>query len=92
MLAQAEGSTIDIPANPFIHHSKVEMNTLNGDMRFLRLRSAYFPGSLLTIQVNGAYSTQVFVISDPGGIYYRGTANPDGVKMEKCEKDDIVVE
>lgn len=68
------------------------MNTLNGDIRFLRIKLDYFKNAFLMIQVNGEYSTQVFILSEDKSVFYKGTIGEKAVVMTKCSEDDIVSE
>src|ERR1044072_8362231 len=43
--------------NKYLDKGTVMMNTLNGDMKFLKVKLQYFPGAYLLVQVNGEYST-----------------------------------
>lgn len=92
LLEMPAGSEISAPANQYLDGSTVELNTLNGDMHFVRVRLKYFTGSYLLVQVNGIYTTQVFVMGKDSPVHYKGTITDGAVVMEKCSKDDIVNE
>jgi len=78
--------------NKFIANSTVLLNVLNGDTKFIRLKLSYFNSAYLTIQINGAYSTQVFILSDDKSVFYKGQPQNGGFLMTKCNEDDIVSE
>lgn len=78
--------------NVYIDKSTVVMNTLNGDTKFMKIRLSYFPKAYLMVQVNGEYSTQVFVLSDDKSVFYKGKMDNGSVAMTKCNEDDIVSE
>lgn len=78
--------------NPYVHQSLLELNTRTGDMQLLRIRLAYFKNSLLMIQVNGEYSTQVFITSSDKSVFYKGRIEREEITMVKCKQDDIVIE
>lgn len=78
--------------NKFLDKSAVEMNTLNGDMKFLKLKLSYFPNAFLMAQINGEYSTQIFILSDDKSVFYKGRIDRGIVTMTKCNEDDIVSE
>ena len=92
ILTSKEGAVLDFSGNRYLDKGKVEMNTLNGDMRFVRVKLDYFSSALLMIQVNGEHSTQVFLMSDKTATYYRGKVSGTGIQMTRVEKDQIVVE
>lgn len=85
-------TAVNAPANKYIHKAVLELNTLNGDMRLLRLRLGYFPKGILLVQVNGTYSTQVFITTNDKKLSYKGKISPDGVTFTKCNRDDIYTE
>lgn len=78
--------------NKYLDKSTVLMNTVNGDTKFLKIKLNYFPKSFLMVQVNGAYSTQVFILSDDKSVFYKGRLDKGMVTMTKCNEDDIVSE
>ncbi|PBQ33065.1 hypothetical protein CNR22_15190 [Sphingobacteriaceae bacterium] len=78
--------------NAFLDKSLVEINTLNGDMKFLKLKLSYFPKAYLMVQINGEYSTQIFILSDDKSVFYKGRIDKGIVTMTKCNEDDIVSE
>ncbi len=83
---------LEIPANKYIHKSLVQMNSLNGDIKFLKLKLNYFSKAYLLIQVNGSYSTQIFIMSEDKSIFYKGVIESNLVTMTKCAEDEIVSE
>ena len=78
--------------NKYLDKSTVEMSTLNGDTRFLRLKLNYFQNAFLMVQINGEYSTQIFILSDDKSVFYKGRLEKGLVTMTKCNEDDIVSE
>lgn len=78
--------------NVFIDKSVISMNTLNGDTKFLKMKLDYFKHAWLLIQVNGVYSTQIFILSDDKSVFYKGSIHEGKVTMTKCNEDDIVSE
>ena len=70
----------------------LELNTKNGDMQLLRIRLNYFPKALLMVQVNGEYSTQVYITSSSKTLSYKGKIEKDRVLLTKCNRDEIVSE
>jgi hypothetical protein len=79
-------------ANKYLDGSTTMMNSLNGDMKFLKAKLGYFKNAILMIQVNGEYSTQIFIMSEDKSVFYKGKKEKDGVLMTKCSEDDIVSE
>ena len=78
--------------NKYLDNSSVLMNTLNGDMKFMKIKLGYFKNSFLMIQVNGVYSTQIFILSDDKSVFYKGSISNGLVTMTKCDEDEIVSE
>lgn len=78
--------------NAYIKGSQVMMNTLNGDMKFLKLKLSHFKNAFLMVQVNGIYSTQIFILSQDKSVFYKGKIDKEMVIMTKCNEDDIVSE
>jgi hypothetical protein len=79
-------------SNVYLAKSVMLMNSRNGDIRFLRLKLRYFKNAFLMIQVNGEYSTQIFILSDDKSVFYKGAITANGVVMTRCSEDDIVSE
>lgn len=78
--------------NKFLKGSVLLMNTLNGDMRFLKLKLDYFKNGFMLVQVNGIYSTQVFIMTDDKSVFYKGKFEKGNLIMSKCSEDEIVSE
>ncbi len=78
--------------NKYLDKSSVLMNTLNGDTKFMKIKLNYFPNAFLMVQVNGEYSTQIFILSDDKSVFYKGRQEKGSVIMTKCNEDDIVSE
>jgi len=84
--------TISVKTNKYLDKSSVLMNSLNGDTRFMKIKLHYFANAYLMVQVNGEYSTQIFVLSDDKSVFYKGRIDNGIVTMTKCNEDDIVSE
>lgn len=84
--------TIALSSNKYLDKSSVMMNSLNGDMKFMKIKLNYFKNAFLMIQVNGTYSTQIFILSDDKSVFYKGRMDGDTITMTKCNEDDIVSE
>jgi hypothetical protein len=46
----------------------------------------------MMVQVNGEYSTQIFILSDDKTIAYKGKIEREQVTLTKCRRDDILQE
>lgn len=92
LISKKEKDEIKFKNNKFITNSTILLNVLNGDTKFIRLKLSYFSSAYLTIQINGAYSTQVFILSDDKSVFYKGQPQNGGFLMTKCNRDDIVSE
>ena len=84
--------TISAKTNKYIDKSSVIMNSLNGDTKFMKIKLSYFDKAYLLVQVNGEYSTQIFILSDDKSVFYKGRLDKGAVTMTKCKEDDIVSE
>ncbi len=91
LLKQEEGSSLSIK-NAYLRDGKVIMNSRNGDITFIRVQLFYFPAAELLVQVNGEYSTQVFIMTRDKSLFYKGTVEKERVLMTKCSEDEIVSE
>jgi hypothetical protein len=78
--------------NKYIDKSILELNSLTGDMQLLRIKLNYFPKAILMIQVNGEYSTQVYITSATKSLSYKAKIEKDRVLLIKCNRDEIVSE
>jgi hypothetical protein len=78
--------------NKYLDKSAMLMNTKNGDTKFMKIKLNYFPKAYLMIQVNGEYSTQVFILSDDKSVFYKGRAEKNTYLLNKCSEDEIVSE
>ena len=83
---------INIPQNIYIDKSVLLTNTKNGDMSFLKLQLKYFKKAYLLVQLNGSYSTQIFIMSSDKSIFYKGKLSNTGIIMTKCIEEEIVSE
>lgn len=92
LFAKKPRETFSSAKNKYLDQSEVMMNTLNGDMKFLKARLHYFSNAFLLIQVNGEYSTQVFILSDDKSVFYKGRPAEGDFTMNKCDEDEIVSE
>lgn len=84
--------TLSLKSNKYLDKSSILMNTLNGDTKFMKIKLNYFQNAYLMIQVNGEYSTQIFILSDDKSVFYKGSVESGEVVMKKCNEDDIVSE
>lgn len=78
--------------NKYLNNSILLMNTKNGDMKFLKIKLNYFKNSFLLVQVNGEFSTQIFIMSDDKSIFYKGKMESEKIVLTKCTEDEIVSE
>lgn len=78
--------------NKYLNNSILLMNTKNGDMKFLKIKLNYFKNSFLLVQVNGEFSTQIFVMSDDKSVFYKGKIESEKILLTKCTEDEIVSE
>jgi hypothetical protein len=85
-------SVLNDPSNKYINKAALLVSTKNGDMQFARLKLSYFPKAFLMVQVNGVYSTQVFILSDDASVSYKGKETKDGILLTHCKQDEIVSE
>ena len=92
LFTKKANTILDLSTNKYLDKSSIEMNTLNGDIKFIRLKLNYLSNSYLLVQVNGVYSTQVFVMSKDKSVFYKGKIEKDLVVMTKCAEDEIVSE
>lgn len=92
LFAKKNNDAVVTKTNKYLDKSTVLMNTLNGDTKFLKIKLHYFVNGYLIVQVNGEYSTQVFILSDDKSVFYKGRLDNGIVTMTKCNEDDIVSE
>lgn len=92
LLSRSPNSTITSRANRYLRRGVVVANTASGDMRFLKLKLDYFKNAFLTVQVNGSFSTQVFILSTDKSVFYKGSFEDGQLVMSACHEDDIVSE
>jgi hypothetical protein len=78
--------------NKYLDKAALLKNSSNGDMKFLKLKLDYFKHAFMLVQVNGTYSTQVFIMSDDKSVFYKGHFEKNVLIMSKCSEDDIVSE
>lgn len=83
---------LSLKENQYLDKAQVMMNTKNGDMTFLKLKLSYFPKSNLMIQVNGSYTTQIFIMSDDKSVFYKGKIEKENIVLKKCAESEIVSE
>ena len=83
---------INISQNIYLDKSVSLLNTKNGDMIFLKIKLNYFKKAYLLVQINGSYSTQIFILSDDKSIFYKGKLSSTGLLMTKCLEEEIVSE
>jgi hypothetical protein len=92
LLGMKVAQIVTAKENKYLNGSTLLMNSLNGDIRFLKIKLSYFRNAYLLVQVNGEYSTQVFVMSEDKSVFYKGRTDNGNVIMQKCNEDDIVSE
>jgi len=92
LLSCSLNSKVISKKNKYMDKSVLLMNSQTGDMKFLKFKLDYFKNALLMVQVNGSYSTQVFIMSDDNSVFYKGEFIKNDVVMTKCQKDDIMSE
>jgi len=92
LFAAKVNTLISDKKNKYLDKAMLQMSTASGDMRFLKLKLSYFKNAFLLVQVNGSYSTQVFILSDDKSVFYKGNFEKGNVVMSKCSEDDIVSE
>lgn len=92
LFSKKQKEVVETKTNKYLNKSAVLMNTLNGDTKFLKVKLNYFKNAYLMVQVNGEYSTQIFVLSDDKSVFYKGELEKGNVLMTKCNEDDIVSE
>lgn len=86
------GTKISSRGNKYLVRGTVLVNTSNGDTKYLRFQLNYFKNAFLNVQVNGNFSTQVFIVSDDRSVFYKGKLEKGKWLMTKCSEDDIVSE
>lgn len=92
LFTKKSNAILTTKSNKYLDKSTVLMNTLNGDTKFLKIKLHYFAKAYLIVQVNGEYSTQVFILSDDKSVFYKGRLDKGILTMTKCNEDDIVSE
>ncbi len=92
MFTLKAGEKISAKNNRYINGAVVKMNTINGDMKFLKLKLKYFNNAELMVQVNRTVSTQLVLASDDHSVFYKGHLEKNKALMNKCLQDDIVNE
>ncbi|MCC6372223.1 MAG: hypothetical protein IT236_14560 [Bacteroidia bacterium] len=92
IMATEVNAAISMPDNKYVDKSKVIIHTHNGDMQFVKVNLNYFPKSGLMIQVNGEYSTQIFLLSDDKTLSYKARVDKELITLTKCTRDEIVSE
>jgi hypothetical protein len=92
LMDHKKGDRIAARDNAYLNGSEVMMNTATGDMKYLRIKLSGLHNAYLTVQVNGEYSTQVFVLSDDHSVSYKGKIGENGLVLTRCEEDEIVSE
>jgi hypothetical protein len=92
LLSKPANTAVKSRNNKYLDKGMVLKNVTNGDMHFLRVKLNYFSTAYLTVQVNGQYSTQVFILSENKSVFYKGKVEKGDVLMTKCAEDEIVSE
>ncbi|MBL7932152.1 MAG: hypothetical protein JNL60_09620 [Bacteroidia bacterium] len=86
------GTRLSARGNKYLAKGTVLVNTSNGDTKYLRYQLNYFKSAFLNVQVNGAFSTQMFIVSDDKSVFYKGRLEKGKWLMKKCDEDEIVSE
>ena len=86
------GTKVSARGNKYLVKGTVLVNTSNGDIKYLRYQLNYFRNAFLNVQVNGGFSTQVFIVSDDKSVFYKGKLEKGDWLMKKCDEDEIVSE
>ena len=84
--------TINAKTNKYLDKSNILVSTINGDMRFMKIKLNYFANAFLMIQINGSYSTQIFILSEDKSVFYKGKPDKNDFIMTKCSENEIVSE
>ena len=92
LLSLKNNESLVYPANKYIDKSLILMSTKNGDMKFLKAKLNFFANSSLLVQVNGEYTTQIFIMSKDKSVFYKAKADRDKFILNKCTEDEIVSE
>lgn len=83
-------------SSKYLHNGQVLLNTTDKDPhgkdKLMRIQLAYFPGAFLWVQVNGNYSTQVFILSEKPAWSYKSHFSANKVVLVKCRKESIISE
>jgi len=78
--------------NKYINRSVLQMISAAGDMKSLKLKLDYFPNAYLFVQINGSFSTQIFVMTDDKSVFYKSDEKEKKFVMNKCSEDEIISE
>lgn len=78
--------------NTYLNNAIVLAYTKTGDMIFFKLKLDHFKNAYLQVQVNGSYSTQVFILSDDKSVSYKGHFEKNVWLMTRCEEGEVVSE
>lgn len=92
LLSLKENERLNDSKNKYINHSVLQMISAAGDMKSLKLKLDYFPHAYLFIQINGSYSTQIFVMTDDKSVFYKSDEKEKEFVMNKCSEDEIISE
>lgn len=92
ILSKKVKQTLKTPHNKYLNKSVVMVSVINGDMKFVKIKLKYFQNAVLTVQVNGTSSTQVFIFSENKNFFYKSTPEKGGFVMNTCAEDEIVTE
>jgi hypothetical protein len=92
LLKETENSVIKNKGNKYLDGAIVTTSTTNGDMRYMKIRLAYFRNAHLNIQINGTDSRQAFILSDDKSLAYKGRFETANLVMVKTEADAIISE
>src|SRR5689334_23282059 len=62
LLSAGTEKQLSFPANPYLDKALPIKNVRTGDMQFVRVKLSHFKNAYLNVQVNGIYTTQVFLL------------------------------
>ncbi|MBX3163917.1 MAG: hypothetical protein KF900_05510 [Bacteroidetes bacterium] len=78
--------------NKYLDKAQVQVVSTSGDMTSMRLKMDYIANAFLFVQVNGAFSTQVFVTTSDKSVFYKSEEKNGNFVLTKCDEEDIISE
>lgn len=92
LVTRKAGTRLFSFSSRYLAKGLVLVNTKNGDMKYVRVQLPYFNGAFLNLQINGGYSTQVFILSSDKSVSYKTQLKNGIYRFIKCSEDEIVSE